>query len=81
MISQLKNGKKVVGFKQTKKAVQTGRAKCVFLACDADPVVTEPLSALCAAAEIPVERDASMRELGQVCGISVGAAAVALLED
>lgn len=80
MISQLKNGKRVVGFKQTKKAVQTGQAKCVYLACDADPALIEPLAALCEQAKIPVERSAGMAELGQICGISVGAAAVALLE-
>lgn len=80
MISLLQNGKKVVGLKQTKKAIQAGRAQRVFLACDADPAVTEPIAALCAAAQIPVDASAGMRELGQTCGISVGAAAVALLK-
>lgn len=80
MISRLKTGKKVVGLKQTRKAVQAGRALAVFLACDADPAVTEPISAMCAAAQVPVEASLSMRELGQECGISVGAAMAALLE-
>ncbi len=81
MISRLKNGKKVVGLKQTRKAIQAGAAKVVYLACDADPAVTDPIAALCASAGVPVDQSAGMRELGQACGISVGASTAALLES
>lgn len=81
MISKLKNGKKVVGLKQTRKAVNTGRADQVFLAIDADPAVTDPIAALCREKQVPLEFSASMKELGSLCGISVGASAAALLKD
>ena len=47
MLSELKNGPKVAGVKQTKRAIGDGRAVRVFLAEDADPRVTEPVEVLC----------------------------------
>lgn len=81
MISKVKNGRKVVGLKQTRKAAAGGRASLVVLALDADPALTEPIAALCREKEIPLEQASSMKELGSWCGISVGASAVALLKD
>lgn len=69
--------KRVVGVKQTRRAIQEGRAIRVYLAADADPMITDPLAALCEAAAIPVEGDKTLRELGRATGITVGAAAVA----
>ena len=40
MLTELKQGSKVVGVKQTKRAVNDGKAARVFLAEDADPRVT-----------------------------------------
>lgn len=77
MLAELKQKAKVAGVKQTKRAVQDGRAKCVYVAQDADPRVVEPVEALCAERSVPVERVPSMRELGAVCGIAVGCAVAA----
>jgi len=71
----------VVGAKQLKKAVKAGRARYVFLAENADPAVTEPLEALCAANHIQITWVPSMAELGRSCGIEVGAAAAAVLNS
>lgn len=79
MISKLKTDAKVVGIKQSRKAVLQGRALRVFLARDADPQVTGELEALCGQQDVPVEHVDSMRRLGEACGISVGAAVAALL--
>ena len=49
-------GKVVVGAKQLKKAVESGRARCVFLAKNADPALTEPIEVLCAQRNIPIEK-------------------------
>ena len=38
---------KVVGLKQTRRALVQGAAAHVYLACDADPRLTDPLRALC----------------------------------
>ena len=66
--------KRVAGVKQSCKAIREGRARRVYLADDADPALTEPIAAQCAAAGIPVETGWSMAQLGRACGISVGAA-------
>lgn len=81
MLSELKQGTRVVGVKQTRRAVNDGKAVRVFLAEDADPRVTEPVAALCAERSIPVERVAQMKELGSACGIAVGSAVAALLRQ
>ena len=70
---------KVVGLKQTKKAIAAGKAATVYLAKDADPKLTEPLCAMCQLANIKVVNDRTMAELGKVCGIAVGTAACAVL--
>ena len=70
----------LVGAKQLKKAVRDSRVRSVFLAENADPAVTEPLEALCAANHIQITWVPSMAELGRVCGIEVGAAAAAVVD-
>ena len=57
MITELASQEKVIGVKQSRKAIREGRAKRVYLACDADPAITEPVAASCAKAGIPVETD------------------------
>lgn len=42
MLSQLEQSAKVVGVKQTRRALQSGLAQALFLARDADPALTEP---------------------------------------
>ncbi|MBQ5832456.1 MAG: ribosomal L7Ae/L30e/S12e/Gadd45 family protein, partial [Selenomonadales bacterium] len=51
-LERLKNGKKVIGIKQTTKAVTKNIATCVFLADDADERVLAPLKALCEANKV-----------------------------
>ena len=86
MLTELKQGSKVVGVKQTKRAVNDGKAARVFLAEDADPRVTAPVEALCAEKQIPMkeekdikQRVPQMKELGSACGIAVPSAVAALL--
>ena len=69
----------VVGAKQLKKAVNAGRAECVYLALNADPALTEPLAQLCGNLHIQITWVRSMAELGRACGIDVGAAAAAVI--
>ena len=70
----------VVGMKQLKKALRNGNARCVFLACNADPAVTEPLAALCQENNVRVAWVKSMTDLGRACNIEVGAAAAAAID-
>ena len=74
------DGKIVVGSKQLKKALHAGCAKVVYLAENADPAVTDPLEELCRQQNIHITWVSSMSELGQRCGIEVGAAAAAVID-
>ena len=79
MLSELRTGPRVVGAKQTRRALSDGRAVRVYLAEDADPGVTGPIESLCAEQGAQVVHVPAMRELGQACGIAVGAAVAALV--
>ena len=78
-LPDLSKRKVVVGAKQLKKAVAAGRVRCVFLAENADPAITEPLAELCGEWNIQIAWVHSMAELGRACGIEVGAAAAAVV--
>lgn len=81
MLEGLAAKEKVTGLKQTRRALNAGRAKLVYLACDADPWLTEPLRSLCAQLNVTVEEGHTMEVLGHAAGISVGTAAIALLAE
>ena len=77
---ELAEYKFIVGAKQLKKALKNGTAHRVFLACNADPAVTEPIAALCKQNHVDVAWVRSMTDLGHACGIEVGAAAAAAVD-
>ena len=79
MPEELTAKEKVVGLKQTRKALVEGRAARVYVARDADPTLTEPLRQLCCDCGVAAVEVRSMKELGQTCGIQIGAAAAAIL--
>lgn len=81
MLSELKTGAKVIGIKQTQRALKDGKLRLVFLAEDADSRVTEPLEALCRELGVEVKRVPHKKELGSVCGIAVSSAVVGLFRD
>ena len=78
-LTGLKQGPRVAGVKQTRRAVQDGRARRVFLAQDADPRLTDPIAELSRARQIAVERTSSMHALGALCLLHVESAPAALL--
>jgi len=79
MISELNAAQKVVGAKQVKRALRDGRAKKVFVANDADPRVLKDLVQEAVRKGVRLEQVATMKELGEACGISVGSAVAAVL--
>lgn len=81
LIAQLETEHKVVGVKQSRKAVQRGEAQLVFLALDADPQVTDPVLQLCQASNVPVETVTHMKDLGAACGIALDCAVAAILAE
>ena len=80
-LDALKSASRVMGIKQVSKAVKRGDAECVFVADDADERVIGPLQILCREQDVPVENAATMADLGNACGIEVGAAAAAVLKQ
>ena len=80
-LNDIRNSNKVIGSKQVKKAVVKGLARKVYLALDAEPYIIGPLRELCCQHEVEVEEIEKMEELGNACGIEVGSAAVALIND
>lgn len=80
-LEEIKNGNKVIGTKQVKKAIARGFVKRVFIAGDAEPHVIEPIKEMCADYQVEIEVVEKMEILGKACGIEVGSAAVALLDE
>jgi len=72
---------KTVGTKQTLKAIQKGLPRVVYVARDADEHVLRELLRLCREKNVEVVYADSMAKLGQACGIQVGAASAAVLEE
>ena len=80
MLTDLASQEKVIGVKQSRKAIREGRALQVYLACDADPAITEPVADSCTLGGIRVENGHTMAQLGHACRITVGASVVTVLK-
>ena len=65
---------RIVGANQVRKALQKGRQGMLLFALDADPALTEPILELARKNGSSVEEIPTMRELGKLCGLEVGAA-------
>ncbi len=82
MLEELRQARrKTVGTKQSLKAVESGKAKTVFVAADAEEHVLRSLRKACEESGVPVVSAASMAELGKACGIEIGAAAAVITEE
>ena len=79
LLEELHTNRKVIGAKQVKKAITEGSTIKVYLAVDAEPHVIIPLKELSAQLGVQIDNSHTMEELGAICNIEVGAAAVALL--
>ena len=79
--AEIAGSQTVVGAKQLRKALTSGKARRVYLAQNADPAITEPLAALCQQYGVSYAWVKSMKDLGQAVGIDVGAAAAAAVQN
>lgn len=80
MLDKLKNApKKIIGTKQTLKAINKDQVSVVFIAQDAEEHVVSQLKELCSEKGIETVAVSTMKELGETCGIQVGAASAAIL--
>ena len=88
-IAHLASANKTIGAKQTIKSIAKGSVKFVFLGCDSDSCVVDPVRMACVEHNIPfddkhtmddpVNDEHTMDDLGRVCRIKVRATAVGVL--
>jgi len=77
-----KNAKhKTIGLKQTQRALEKGIVKRLFMAKDAEPHVLRSVVEWCTNHNVERIEVPTMKELGRACGIEVGTAVAAILED
>lgn len=69
---------KIVGTKQTIKALEELQVSEIIVAADADPKVIHKVMALAEKQGVPFLKVDSMKKLGKACGIDVSAATVAI---
>jgi large subunit ribosomal protein L7A len=80
MLDKLRNAsKKIIGTKQTLKVLQKDQVSVVFIAKDAEEHVVSDLKEMCQEKGVQMVAVDSMKELGDACGIQVGAASAAIL--
>ncbi|MEW9491000.1 MAG: 50S ribosomal protein L7Ae [Candidatus Aramenus sulfurataquae] len=74
-------GKIKKGTNETTKAVERGQAKLVIIAEDVQPEeIVAHLPALCDEKKVPYIYVPSKKEIGEACGLQVGAAAAAIVD-
>ena len=81
MLTELQTQSKLIGFKQSVRAVESGKVKKVFLARDAESKLSDPIKKACEKKEIEIEYADTMKELGRACDINIGAAVAVVLRD
>ena len=73
-------GKKVIGIKQSTKAMKNGEGKILYVAKNANDKMVTPLVELAEKSGIEIKHVKNMKILGEMCGIDVKSA-VALILD
>ena len=71
---------KVVGSKQVLRGLKAGTVTRVYVANDADTFLYQQIVRAAEAAGVPAVRVASMKELGEACGIQIKTAAAAIVQ-
>ncbi|MDU4892750.1 MAG: ribosomal L7Ae/L30e/S12e/Gadd45 family protein [Clostridium sp.] len=80
MVTRL-TGEKVVGIKQTAKALKNNLGSKLYVAKDADMKLLEPILKIAADKSLEIEEIDTMKELGVLCGIDVSAATALIIKE
>ena len=78
-MDRIKQSPHVVGIKQSKKALESGKAELVFVARDADGHVVFPLERLCGEKGVEIVYVNNMKELAKACRVDVPTAVATIL--
>lgn len=81
MLKELQTSGKLVGLKQSKKAIKEGLVAHAYIAEDAEDHVKKPFVELCEENDVPFTVVESMKMLGEACKIDVSTAAAVLLKQ
>ena len=81
MLENMRQLKKKVGLKECQKAVENNRVIKAFVARDAEEKVMKSFIELCSKNMVEIEYVDTMENLGNACGIDVGASTVVILKD
>ncbi|TCL54306.1 large subunit ribosomal protein L7A [Hydrogenispora ethanolica] len=72
---------KVIGLKQTLRAIQQNKVSAVYIANDIEDFLVKRITDCCQENKIPLTAvDFGQKELGHLCQIEVGASVVALIK-
>ena len=80
-MDRLNTEEKVVGLKQSRRAVMSGKAKLVYIARDADMHVIFPFERICEEKGVEIVYVNNMKELAKACRVEVKTAVAVLLAD
>ena len=81
MISDAERQRLHIGYKQSLRALSEEKAERLFIAADVDEKMIVALKKAADEHNIPVTEIASMRELGEICGIDVGSSCAVILKN
>ena len=81
MLTELSCKNKVVGLKQTLRAIREKTATTVFLAKDASPDIYDRVVDLCSVDGVKIVYADTMKQLGSACKIDVPSAVAAVLKS
>jgi len=80
MLHRLKTDPKIVGTKQTIKAIEKGIARLVYIAEDADEHIVHQVMNLAEDQGLPLIKVETMVQLGKECNIKVKTATAAIIQ-
>lgn len=80
MISESEKAQMRVGYKQVVRALAEDKVKKVFLSGDCDRSISEPIEKAAKEKNTEVFFVPTMKELGDLCGIEVGASCAVILK-
>lgn len=81
MLDDLKHHSKTVGLKQTMRALEANKVRVLYIAQDAEERLISKVLDACSNKEVEVCRVESMKLLGRKCGIDVGTAVAAIINE
>ena len=81
MLHKLKTQSKIVGMKQTVKAIEENRANIVFIARDAREDVIDKIVKIATCNNVNIQYVDNMIQLGKACEVDVKTATAALVKE